>query len=468
MFELFADPSLPLEINWFQRTALGSALFVVLVELEPASSRAALDELPDPELTERLLDALQRLGLMNVVDPDAADAGGPPNEDPEGDQPQPQHGAMDAWCRDPRVVAAIRRAAETAWSSRDATWKAWWRQRFAATVGAVFLEAAGRAAPDLDTTDLTIDVDPRGLAQSDGIVEVWISELAPGGNGHVEQVQRVLLEDPKRFARLLDGVLEDNEYERLDRDIGRFLELDLEIAEVRSGSDAMRRAWDQGHAAVAEAFGHLRVATAAADAEFARPAWTTIVNRMLGPGAHADLPSTVRRLMAKWEAVESAVSLEVPTRVFGALCADDEALDPVFRLYDNPSRYRRSRAIGSFFWPRGGAATRIQLDAGNAFGLLPGVDQAMVRDVLGAGPRVIEIATWDEDVERLVHLGLIEDAYVIVRFPTGNARLARTVMLQLQLVPIDLGALLAYPRVVGVWRRNGAPHMAVLLDEAVA
>ncbi len=157
--------------------------------------------------------------------------------------------------------------------------------------------------------------------------------------------------------------------------------------------------------------------------------------------------------------------MELPTRVFGALCADDSSIDRIFRL-DGASRYRRGRVVGSYFWPRGGVASRIQLDAGNAFGLLPAIDQQMLRESLGSGARLIDVLTWDEDIERLVHQALMDDGYVVLRFGTDG--LARTVTLRLQLEPIDVGALLVYPRVVGAWRRDGDIHLATVLDETVA
>ena len=139
-------------------------------------------------------------------------------------------------------------------------------------------------------------------------------------------------------------------------------------------------------------------------------------------------------------------------------------MDAAFHL-DGASRYRRSRIVGSYFWPRGGTASRIQLDAGNPFGLLPAVDQGMLRESLGEGARLIEVVGWDGDVERLIHRGLVADGYVVLRFLADS--LARMVTLRLQLEPVDVGALLVYPRVVGAWRRDGNMHLGIVLDEAL-
>jgi hypothetical protein len=466
-FVLLHDPLLPLGLNWFQRSCMALAMLVVLAELQPTPTRQAFDALADPELTSRLADALHRLGLAQAVDPDAADANGPETQDLEARQPEPTQGSLEMWCRDPDVLGAIRRAAATTWSGRDAEWLAWWRQRFAATVGAIFLEAIGRAAPEVDASDLTIDIDPQGIAQSHGAIEVWIAELAPGGNGHIERVHQELLEDPKRFARLLDRALEENEYERLDHDVSRFLELDADDSHVRTCSDSLRTSWENGHEAVGKAFADLRSATENAQTQLVRAAWTTIVNRMLGPGAHPDLTSTVRGLTAHWEAIEALLGLEIPSRVFGALAADEESVDQIFRLGEGVSRYRRSRVIGSYFWPRGGTAARIELDAGDAFGLLPDIDQCMLREALGPRTQVIEVTEWSKDVKLLTHQSLIDHGYTILRFTADAEGLARSVTLNLQLEPVDIGAMFAYPRTVGAWHQDGELMVELVLDEAL-
>jgi hypothetical protein len=463
---LLADPELPSDVNWFQRSNLVSALCVVLAELEPHSA-AAFAVLTDEELASRLVDALHRLGLLDAVDPDRADAEDVPGEAGTGRSRGMQRAAMENWCRHAGVLAATRRAASATWASRDPDWLVWGRERFAATVGTVFLEGVARVVPDLDTSDLNIDIDPRGIASSKGPIEVWISELAPGGNGHVEQLHRVLLEDPRRFVRLLDGVLDESELERLDGDVKRFLQFEASDSGVQASSDNVRAAWKDGHAAVARAFEELRDAVHGAGAELARSAWTTIVNRLLGPGAHPSLPETVCGLITRWERLELALGIEVPVRVFGAVCADETALDEVFRLDPAATRYRRSRAVSGYFWPRGGVAARIQLDGGDAFRLLPTPDQALLREALGPEARVIEVDAWNDGIWQRTHQALLDDGYVVLEFASSPDSLVRRMALGSQLEPIDAGAILAHPRVVGVWRRNGRVRLGLVLDEAV-
>jgi hypothetical protein len=188
---------------------------------------------------------------------------------------------------------------------------------------------------------------------------------------------------------------------------------------------------------------------------------------MLGPGAHPDLTSTVRSLTARWEAIEALLGLEIPSRVFGALAADEESVDQIFRLGEGVSRYRRSTVIGSYFWPRGGIAARIELDAGDAFGLLPDIDQRMLREALGPRSQVIDVTEWNKDVELLAHQTLIDHGYTILRFTADAEELARSVTLNLQIEPVDIGAMFAYPRTVGAWHQDGKLMVELVLDEAL-
>jgi hypothetical protein len=458
------DPTIPIEFRWFERSAMVSALMVVIAELEPVSRRTALDALPDAEFSSRLADALLRLGQTASPSPDSPASNGASARGQTADE-SPTQNSLLSWCEDSNVLAAARRSAASIWLQRDADWIRWWRHRFATSVGAVFLEAIGRAAPEVDISDLTIDLEPAGAAPSQSTCEVWIAEVSPGGNGQVEEIHRVLAEDPRRFARLLDGVLLDNDFERMDDDVRAFLHLEAASSVVREACASVRGAWAHGHAAVADAFQELRVLVEMATTHMSRSAWTIIMNRVLGPGAHPDLASSLRNLLTRWDEVEAANSLEVPAAVIGALTADDDSFDNAFRMGDDPSRLRRSRTIGGYFWPRGGSAQRIRLDAGNVFGLLPDVDQSIVRDALDAPAAVIEIEEWTETTEALTHRALVDHGYVILRFGPGSRRSARDALLRLQFEPTDIGSLLVYPRVVGSAHRDGHLDVEVVLDE---
>ena len=289
------------------------------------------------------------------------------------------------------------------------------------------LEGVARAVPDLDVDDLAIDLDPRGVDLGDGQIEVWISELAPGGNGHVEQIQKALAEDPSRFVRLLDVVLEDNEYDVLDRDVRRFLDLHDADRAVRLSSDRMREAWTRGHGEASDAFDALRTATGRLDAEFARTAWTTIANRMLGPGAHPDLPATALRLLVEWEVLEAAGGLELPGRVLRAV-----------RGRSRPRRGAPTRRVGRA--SQKGTCSRELLaprcrcqshpvERGQSFRPAPRGGAGDCQAGARAGPRALDITEWNDSEREASDNALQSAGFVLLRFAAGGTGLARRVCL---------------------------------------
>lgn len=435
------------ELSWYQRSALCSALLVVLCEFDDPRAQV-VRSLPVADLGPMVADALARLGLARVTDPDAADAHGYAVDDSRDRQ------QTDAdWWTSHSVLSAGQAALARASGDVDDEWAGWRNRRFAATVGQVLLEAAGWAIPSLDTSELVLDIDPRGVAGSAG-VEVWLTEASPGGNGQIEEIFAFMRSQPKQFTRTLDRLTEKSELGRLDEQIHQFLEFVDSDDELATATRAMRAAWPGGHNEVARTFGVLRQAAIDSGLEQGRLAWSVIVNRMLGPGSSDTLLPTARALLGLWERSEAKAGFEISARVLGALAAAPSVaieLEDAFRLPASPSPERRARAVSSFFWPRGGSATRAQFDSGNPFGLLPAVDPSTVLLALGPSITKIELGSWsDADSARVADVLSSEGRAVLV-FDSAARDLARSVLLALQETPIDAGALLLCPRVVAVY-----------------
>ena len=444
LVSLLADAtSLPPSLTWFQRSAIASASTVVIAELG-GDFALALDALADEELAASLIDALERLGMLAARDPQGVDLG--ENDDDTNAGGNQHRRPMEAWCRRVEVLQAVRGAAATVSAGHDAEWIAWLRRRLAATIATTFVEAACLTAPELSSDELAIDVDP----SSAETVTVWISETSPGGNGQIEHVQRAITEDPQRFGRLLDRSLESTDLEALDGHVSGFIDALLDSDSLgRAGRD-VQDSWLLGHEAVARAFTALREGTLASGAQPSRAAWTTIVNRLLGPGSHPRLVAVVNGLLELWNSREQEVGLALGAREFGALCHDDASLDEPFRLAADTSRSRRSRTISNFFWPRSAAASRLGADVADPFGLLPAVDRESLRAFLPARPAPIAISAWDDATEELVHAALRDRGAIDMAFRPGSERLARRVTLALQDQPVDAAAILVYPAVIGV------------------
>jgi hypothetical protein len=124
----------------------------------------------------------------------------------------------------------------------------------------------------------------------------------------------------------------------------------------------------------------------------------------------------------------------------------------------------RSRAVSNFFWPRSTTA-RLGSDAPDPFGLLPLVDRSLLR--LHLPPRLppVQVSNWDGEVRKAIYGRLREIGSVDLAFEPGAEQLAREIVLSLQDDPLEVGALLLHPNVVGVRQRNGHLIVALALPE---
>ena len=450
---IMSDEALPPNLNRFQRLALASALVVVLAEKGSGELAAkTLDELADSSLSDALEVALERIGLLAAGDPHALDAGQPGNGDGELHNEGNRRHRMIAWCRHETVLQSIRAAADNALGPRDQEWEQWRRRRIAATVAAIVVEAGCRLCPEISAEELVIDLGV--IDELNGLVEVWITELAPGGNGQVEELLRLMAQDPQQFGRVLERCLEPSEIESLDGELRGFLALVLQNDELMNACSRLQESWVAGHAEVSQAFIALRSATEERGFKPHRPAWTTVVNRLLRPGSRLELLSTAQQLLQRWDDLESTLGLEIDVRAFGALCAEDDSLDLAFYLPPGADGILRSRTISNFFWPRSGRATSLGSDISDPFGVLPEMDRSGLRELLGDEPETIFLEAWNDNERHRVHDTLRESGEARLRFLPKDDRLARDVVLELQDVPIDVGVLLSYPSIVGIERTH--------------
>ncbi|MCQ3813596.1 MAG: DEAD/DEAH box helicase [Acidimicrobiia bacterium] len=450
---IMGDEALPVNLNWFQRLALASALVVVLVEecnREPAAK--ILDELADSSLSDALIDALERIGLLAAGDPHALDAGQTGDAGGESHNEGSRRHRMIAWCRHETVLQSIREAADNALGPRDQEWEQWRRRRIAATVAATVVEAGSRVCPDISAEELVID-----LGETDeltGLVEVWITELAPGGNGQVEELLRAMAHDPQQFGRVLERCLEPSEIESLDGELREFLALVVQNNELMNACRRLQESWVAGHTEVSRAFVALRSAAEERGFKPHRAAWTTVVNRLLRPGSRPELLSTAQDLLQRWDDLKSRLGLEIDVRAFGALCADEDTLDLAFHLPPGADGILRSRTVSNFFWPRSGSATSLGSDKSDPFGVLPELDRSGLRELLGNDPKTLFLDTWNDTERHRVHDSLRESGDVRLSFLPKDNRLARDVILDLQDVPTDIGVLFSYPSIVGIERTH--------------
>ncbi len=457
---LLEEAGLPSVLGPSRRSALLSALQLVLAELD--GDRAELFEsLSNRDLSSQLVGALARLGMSNLDEADVLSW-----EGEEEDADAVSFTDLGQWCSDASVVAALRSAAECSWQQdRDAAWKAWRQQQLANTVGAIWVEAACRACPDIDSNDLTVDVDPRGVHEAGGSIEVWISENAPGGNGQIELLYSELLSEPIRFLRFLERVLQPSDIELLDREIREVLESLVVDNEVRSLVGLLRNAWEESHEAVRAAFESLKDELRAKGLDPRRVVWITLMSRVLAPGADKDLPGKVLHLLEEWDALEKYLCLEVDPVTFIATIPEDDPVRAVFRIPDDAELAHRNRTIGNFFWLRERRASQAYRSVPNLFGLPLSTDVASLRSLVIQETNSFSADDLGPDQFREIQQELAEHGVVDVVVPATNADSVKGFLIQSQVDPVEFGALHLYPRVVGLTRTDGRITVTIALEE---
>jgi hypothetical protein len=436
------NPELPAGLSWFDRAPLVPALQLALADLRQPDPGPALAGLSDDDLAVRLIDALERVNVVRARD---------------GQQP-PNNPAVLDWLAHDSVLGAVRAAAMATGADRDPAWQGWLRIRFAATVGAMFADTLATACPEIDSSQLALDIEPNGTSDL-ASTEVWLTEMAPGGTGQIERLQAALAGEPGRFARILEASAVPGDIEELDQSLRSFIEMTIEDGLVGEAAARLRASWSAGHEAVNSAFANLRAATAARGLELSRLAWTAISTRLLGAGAHPGLPSALISWFRTWDEAEARVRIALDPQVAGVLVAESEDVSAVLNLPPDAPDRRRSRAVANLLWPRGSAAWQDSAEAATTFGPFPDPDIALVRAVLGPASPPLTVTDWNDDVRRLVDQVLLQESYAVLQFPVAHVRDARRAILSSQTDPIDVGSMLGYPNVVSV--RQSAGHVAI-------
>lgn len=326
---------------------------------------------------------------------------------------------LSVYIGDAQVVADLFQLAALLWAPIDQSWEAWLRQRFGASVGAAALSAIVALCPDVDGEGLIVDLD-RGPRDAEDVLEgegldVWITEAAPGGNGHIEQALEQYSEDPRRFYRVMSAALGETEYAASDFQLRRFLD---HVETERGGAlaraaDDFRQAYGSGAAAQA----HARLRTQLAQHGLApfHTFMTALGNRVLRPGSSRDSDRVLNDAFALWDREEARLGVELEARTIAYRLSRGSDIDQALGLagIDTPTinvdQWRMSVIYG-LLWPRGAGVRQSALALYSPFANLPATEALLVRDVLNVDGQVVDItaAGWEEEsLARLADAGAV-------------------------------------------------------------
>jgi hypothetical protein len=383
---------------------------------------------------------------------------------------------LAALIADKTVRGELFKLAAILWAPITAEWESWLRDRFAATAASAAFQALVALCPEIDGESLMVDVHA-GPREADDVLagepnaEIWISELAPGGNGHIEEALRRYADDPRRFFSLMAAALRDNDFALSDYQLRRFLEVIVEAdpdGEIGEATKIFREA--HGAAATEQAFASLREALASAGFVIFHGFMVALANRVLRPGSSSESDLFFLEAIQEWSEQEERLGVELDARVIAYRLSRRNDIDAALNFTGidtpsvNPDQWRMGVVYG-LLWPRGAQVRQSGLGLYSPFVDLPAPEPLLVNAYLDPShePVRLDDEQWREKcLARLAEIGaasLICEAEDAWRLPDALNFLATN--------PVQTNYLSVFARIQAVRRERDKLIADVDVPEAL-
>ena len=365
---------------------------------------------------------------------------------------QKVHDRLLLLCRADTIQSILNDLAPILWSKPDEEWHHWAALRFKATLGGALLDACSQLCPQFDLGDLILDIEP-GPRPLDAppipqrVEEIWITESTIGGGGVIEEILRRYAADPAKFFQLAGSALEPADFEIVDSELTRLLELTQTSVEVADVMADVRIA--EGYGELKQASDRLRKILSSQGILVTHPVMTAINARILRPGSNPETDKLLFDLVRLWREEEQRLGIEIDARVFAYVVSNDDQLDRALLHLGavQPAPYWRLQVIYGLLWARGNIVRSRALSSYNPFATFPDVDREILLDVLQVDECTIWLdePDWREQVEEAFKQGA--SVSLVATDARGDLKSA---ILALVAEPMELGFLQVYPVVEGV------------------
>lgn len=377
---------------------------------------------------------------------------------------------------DPSVKAGLFRLAAILWSPISAEWEPWLRDRFTATVAAAAYQALLNLCPELDAETLVVDIYAGPREQDDELAsepssEVWISELAPGGNGQIEEALRQYADDPRRYFGLMTAALRDNDFALSDHQLQRFLESVVEDepeGELGQVTAVFRQA--EGAEAAYQSVTSLRRVLASAGFVTFHGFMVALTNRVLRRGSTPESDAFFLSAIREWSEHEARLGVELDARVIAYRLARRTDIDVALNFAGidtptvNPDQWRMGVVYG-LLWPRGAEIRQSGLQLYSPFVDLPHAEPLLVRAYLEAAHDPIDLQ--DNDFRARCLARLAERGAATLVCPVQDVvRLAEAFNF-LATNPVQSSYLSVFARVQAVRRERDLHLVEIDIPEAL-
>ncbi len=365
-----------------------------------------------------------------------------------------------ATASNPGVIDVLRELAPTLWEPPDADSDAWSRRRLLATIAAGVASACERLCPEFSSADIVVDVGA-GVQQDDSVdaESIWVTERVIGGGGVIEQVHRRVAADPRRFLRLIDRALAPGDFEIVDDEMRRILDLAIVDSPVRSSLGELRAATSPlDRRACLEAF---IGALDAAGIDTRHAVVASVSARILRPGTSVATDAALQRLSDDWLAAERQLGIEIETRIFAYACRHRDDLEKAIpEAAGSDAGWRYGQALG-VLWPHGWRIRASALSTYNEFSPHAPVDQRALRRLVP--PRVARVDFADGWWE-LVAAALARDGLCELACASTKAGALAEALGVLVSRAVDTGSYLLYPFVERIDRGRDAIRATIALE----
>lgn len=491
---LRADPSLPDDLNGFQRDWLFQFLLSALLA-DAAITGRSIDAVAADLLNEDRLEGVFHVVMdefFGAIPPGLQDQGEVEDDDREDDNED-----HDSSCADqgsalggttaragqsrlqqaltsqlgrPIVRERLRALAGQLGNLDSARFSAWLRRLILETLGEAMLQACIAAAPRQATVD-TLLVDIHDDVNS-GWASVWITEATLGGAGVLQAFAERFASEPRIYFTALEAALASTDLELVDGGLREILALtlnDAEVAEQMAHLRATNSHIERG--AIWQSLSHQLTQRGGIDLSHALS--VSLNSRLLRSGSGPQLDQFLLDLQTHWDRLEQRFGLSIGLREFAYICSKDASLSASARTFLSATlpavaigHVTVLAALTNLLWPRADEVRQRALQSYNPYRQGRSTDPAIVRHLLlDRSIATIELA----DPQWRLQLDAAFEARGVCRLAasaSAAAALRRTIVFLIA-TPVSVGVLQFFPIVERVERTGGRILVTFTLREQV-
>jgi len=469
-FKVLSDELLGVNTSTFERDWLSQIVLSAITasalkeDTSLVEALSAVSAIGAPILNRVLSAIFQTLEVQESEEPET-------NPDETSGQKQRVHERISDLCANKEIRDRLFQLARVLFEE-DEGWTRWCLDRVFATLGGALYEACLQISPTAGLDELLLDLgqdrDNPSVNQNIRSRTIWITESNLGGNGIIEDISQRLISDPLLFFKLVESALQATEYEVVDLELNRFLDLIHNDSAFTNLVETIRSA--NNHDSFNANNESLKKALNQCGILVNHSVISAIYSRILKSGSSQITDTFLKELTALHRSREERIGVEIDPRVFAFIVSQDESIyERPLKSIDNGQHIGdsswRFQAILSLLWPTGRKIRAMGLDSYNPFAALPETDRRLVLELMR--DEKIEVQLSDKDWRTQIEDALkAKGEVILVASGDQNSNLKASIAL-LFTEPLNIDFMRLYPRVSGAMKVNTQIKVTLQLPEAV-